>query len=187
MNPRPGRRGFGLLSILFVLACGSPGAYPLPRDPDVLLIDPQEFETTAVGAIPLDVELLTRYYHLELAAAERDRMLADRAQGEELTAETIRSALEASGMTAFAFRGTVGTEATGIKHHLDRGRPLLALFRPEDRPAYWTLLVGYDDASESIIVQNAQRGLAAMERQQAIEWWERAGNVLILAVPGKIE
>ena len=72
-----------------------------------------------------------------------------------------------------------------LRHHLEKGRPLLIALKPGGRaPLHYTVVAGLDDEN-GIVLQNdpAQRKLLKQNRAEFERDWKRAGNWMLLALP----
>ena len=114
------------------------------------------------------------------ANAERiDKLLPpDSVKG--IRGSELRRYLEANGFDAYVFNG----EATDLRHHLLKGRPLIVCFAPRHSLSFlhYAVITALDDAS--VWMNDPARGPATREDWvRFAEEWRRTGNWTLLAVP----
>jgi predicted double-glycine peptidase len=122
--------------------------------------------------------------HLTIGEAAQEpviyRALYSREAG-GIFASDLERYLREHGFRAFAFRG--GWD--DLRHHLEKGRPLLVALRPsEGAPLHYVVVAGMDWNRGLVMVNDpAGRKLMKRERQSFEQQWESAGNWTLLALP----
>lgn len=89
---------------------------------------------------------------------------------------------EQAGYRAFAFRG----EWSDLKHHLQKGRPLIVALGPEGPkgPRHYVVVAGLDERNSLVLVNDpAAQKLARVSRDRFQKDWQVTGNWTLLAVP----
>ena len=90
--------------------------------------------------------------------------------------------LNDQGFQAYAFRGDWDT----LKHHLEKGRPLIVALKPATRdvPLHYVVLAGLDGDQNLVLLNDpAQRKLLKQDRSSFEREWSAADNWTLLAVP----
>jgi hypothetical protein len=93
----------------------------------------------------------------------------------------LESYLGEHGFRAFAFRGAWDD----LRHHLEKGRPLLVALRPsEGAPLHYVVVAGMD-WNRGLVMVNDPAGRKLMKREQRSfeQQWQSAGNWTLLALP----
>jgi ABC-type bacteriocin/lantibiotic exporter with double-glycine peptidase domain len=85
------------------------------------------------------------------------------------------------GFRTFAFPGSW----SDLKHHLAKGRPLIAALKPQARgERHYVVVAGLDTVQNLVLVNDpAQRKLLEREWSQFESEWRATGNWTLLAVP----
>jgi ABC-type bacteriocin/lantibiotic exporter with double-glycine peptidase domain len=101
------------------------------------------------------------------------------AQG--IYASDIEQYLQQHGFWTFAFHGEWET----LRHHLEKGRPLIVALRPGgDAALHYVVVAGLDWDKELVIVNDpAARKLIKEERPKFEAAWKATANWTLLAVP----
>lgn len=86
-----------------------------------------------------------------------------------------------NGYRTFAFRG----EWADLKHHLDKGRPLIAALKPiSSRELHYVVVVGVDDEHKLVLLNDPARRKLLKEDESRFEHeWKATGDWTLLAVP----
>lgn len=105
----------------------------------------------------------------------------DHAPGRGLKGEDLRAYSEANGFTAITFRG----DLAAAKEHLRKGRPLIVAVRSKAAGIYhYIVLVGFDDRSSVVLVNDPQRGkLKKVKSAKFLRDWDRSRFWSLLIVP----
>jgi len=96
-------------------------------------------------------------------------------------ASAIENYLRENGFQTYAVQGTWAD----LRHHLEKGRPLLVALKPGgSAPLHYVVVAGLDQ-EDGMVLQNdpAQRKLLKQNRAEFENDWKRADNWLLLALP----
>lgn len=138
------------------------------------------------------IAMVLQYWNENGASVAADRMDATKIQQKLYSKESrgIRGSemdeyLRQSGFSPIEFRG----EWNDLKHHLEKGRPLIAAIQPGERAAlHYVVVVGLGSGDEAVLVNDPERGkLVRMERSEFEKEWNRTENWTLLAVPKSSE
>jgi ABC-type bacteriocin/lantibiotic exporter with double-glycine peptidase domain len=113
------------------------------------------------------------------AAAIQRALYSPEADG--IYASAIETYFRQNGFQTFALEGSW----PDLRHHLEKGRPLLVALKPGGRsPLHYVVVAGLDQ-EDSIVLQNdpAQRKLLKQDRAEFERDWKRANNWMLLALP----
>ncbi len=97
-------------------------------------------------------------------------------------ASDLERYLEQHGFRTFAFRAGW----SDLKHHLEKGRPLIAALKPDsgDAALHYVVVVGIDWEHRLVLVNDpAERKLLNHERSDFERQWKGADNWALLALP----
>jgi ABC-type bacteriocin/lantibiotic exporter with double-glycine peptidase domain len=103
-------------------------------------------------------------------------------QAQGIYASAIEQYLEQNGFHTFAFHGEWET----LRHHLEKGRPLIVALRPSgsNAPLHYVVVTGLDWHKELVMVNDpAARKLLKQERSKFETEWKPTANWTLLAVP----
>lgn len=117
----------------------------------------------------------------EAEATEIQRILYSR-QAHGIYASELEQYLQQHGFRVFAFRG----EWAGLRHHLEKGRPLIVALKPAagSTPLHYVVVTGIDWQQELVMVNDpAVRKLLKHSRSSFERQWKATGNWTLLAVP----
>lgn len=86
-----------------------------------------------------------------------------------------------NGYRTFAFRG----EWADLKHHLGKGRPLIAALKPvSSRELHYVVVVGVDEEHRLVLLNDpAQRKLLKEDESRFEQEWKATEDWTLLAVP----
>jgi predicted double-glycine peptidase len=140
------------------------------------------------GCGAASVAMLMRYWQQQPGGAENPR--ADAAQiyqalsspaAHGIYASEMELYLQRHGYRTFAFRG----EWEDLKHHLEKGRPLIVALKPGAKgPLHYVVVSGLDWDQGLVLVNDpAQRKLLKEERSRFDREWNGAERWTLLAVP----
>jgi ABC-type bacteriocin/lantibiotic exporter with double-glycine peptidase domain len=88
--------------------------------------------------------------------------------------------LRQHGFRTFAIRG----EWTDLRHHLEKGRPLIIALKPGRNDLHYVVLTGLDWQEDIVLKHDpAERKLLKQHRSDFEREWTAAGNWALLAVP----
>jgi len=113
------------------------------------------------------------------AAAIQRALYSREAHG--IYASAIEKYFRQNKFQTFAVEGTW----PDLRHHLEKGRPLLVALKPGSRaPLHYVVVTGLDEEN-GIILQNdpAQRKLLKQNRAEFELDWKRANSWMLLALP----
>ena len=102
-------------------------------------------------------------------------------QAHGIYASAIENYLRQNDFQTFAVEGTWAD----LRHHLEKGRPLLVALKPGgNAPLHYVVVAGLDQ-EDGIVLQNdpAQRKLLKQNRADFERDWKRADNWMLLALP----
>lgn len=122
-------------------------------------------------------------------AAEIQHALYSR-EAHGIRASDLERYFEAHGFRTFVFQGT----QDDLKHHLEKGRPLIAALKPaggileKSTELHYVVVVGLDEVQDSrqagvLLNDPAQRKLLRQSWPAFRKQWSAAGNWLLLALP----
>jgi ABC-type bacteriocin/lantibiotic exporter with double-glycine peptidase domain len=170
-------------SMLWVGACG----VLLAAGPGVWLDVPfvkQENDGCGAASIAMVMQYWQRQQN-EPASQDSDPAEIQRAlyspKAHGIYASDMQSYFAQKGFRTF----TIRAEWEDLKHHLDKGRPLIvALQSAGGAPLHYIVVAGLDGEQGFIMVNDpAQRKLLKQDRQGFEREWGAAGNWTLLALP----
>lgn len=140
------------------------------------------------GCGAASIAMLMRYWQQQPGAtdnpradaAEIDRALSSPA-AHGIYASEMERYLQQQGYRTFAFRG----EWEDLKHHLEKGRPLIVALKPGAKlPLHYVVVTGLDWDQGLVLVNDpAQRKLLKEERSRFDREWDGTQRWTLLAVP----
>ncbi|HXP16678.1 MAG TPA: C39 family peptidase [Terriglobales bacterium] len=170
-------------SMLWLGACGA----LLAASPGVWLDVPfvkQEKDGCGAASIAMVVQYWQGQQH-EPASPDSDPAEIQRAlyspKAHGIYASDMQRYFAQKGFRAF----TIRAEWEDLRHHLDRGRPLIVALQPAGgAPLHYVVVVGLDGEQGFIMVNDpAQRKLLKQDRPGFEREWSAAGNWTLLALP----
>lgn len=104
---------------------------------------------------------------------------ADSAHG--IYASDMERYFQQNGYRTFAFAG----EWANLKHHLGKGRPLIAALKPiSSRELHYVVVVGVDEEHKLVLLNDpAQRKLLKEDKSRFEQEWKATAYWTLLAVP----
>jgi ABC-type bacteriocin/lantibiotic exporter with double-glycine peptidase domain len=160
----------------------------LAADPAGIWLDVPFVAQERDGCGPASIAMLMRYWQQQPGGAnvpradvaEIDRALSSRA-AHGVYASEMELFLQRQGYRTFAFRG----EWEDLKHHLEKGRPLIVALKPGAKlPLHYVVVTGLDWDQGLVLVNDpAQRKLLKEERTRFDREWNGAQRWMLLAVP----
>ena len=99
-----------------------------------------------------------------------------------VTPEYLKDAAEQLGFTAFIYRG----DFTDIKHHLDKGRPLIIQIQSSRLLGtfHYLVVVGVEDENQSLVVHDPFRSqYQRVKSSDLAKKWEETNFLSILVLP----
>lgn len=151
---------------------------PMPLDPDVLLLDQERFEALRRSREWTTFDVLVAFHRPQAELVGEDLVEKDGV----VSAASIEGELQRLGFQVFIFRSSIEATDTGMRHHLDRGRPLLVrLGRGEEFS--WVLAVGYGSSESMVVLCHGTRGVFAMREAEFADLWARGDRIAVLALP----
>jgi len=146
---------------------------------DLPLVHQDELHECGLSAI----SALVQYWSLEIPPDLRAQLAQQADQENGLTGGDLRRALESVGMETFLFRGALDRSETGLYRHVDAGRPLLVMFSLDEDRNHYGLVLGYDEARQTIVLLDPARG-EVLRRVEVFERsWNDCSRFTLLAVP----
>jgi ABC-type bacteriocin/lantibiotic exporter with double-glycine peptidase domain len=98
-------------------------------------------------------------------------------------ASEIQRYLRAHGFRGYAFRG----EWNDLKHHLEKGRPLIVALKARGDDLHYVVATGIDPQRQLIFKHDpADRKLMKQHRTEFERGWTRARNWTLLALPDEL-
>jgi len=135
------------------------------------------------AAVAMIVQYWARQYP-GLDAAEADTERIDRylpaASPKGIEGKALKDYLETQGFRTFVFDG----ELSDLRHHMEKGRPVLVCFAPKGphAPLHYAVIAGLD--GQSIWMNDPARGkLFREDLSRFLNEWHATGNWALLAVP----
>jgi len=116
--------------------------------------------------------------HLRLAQAVRE-------QGGVSGAE-LQAVLRELGMGAALFQGSLGDAPTGLRRHVDAGRPVLAMISLDGEAHHYCLVNGYEPEGDVPYVLDPRRGQVAVGTERFDSLWARSRRFTLVAAPGLV-
>ena len=144
---------------------------------------PQAKAGCGAAAVAMVTQYWTRYFpELERAEADSEQInrLLPPTSAKGIDGEALKRYLQQHGFQAFIFDG----DLTDLKHHFDKGRPVVVCFAASGphAPLHYAVVVGIDD--HSIWLNDPARGKLFEENLNRFETeWKATGNWALLAVP----
>ena len=113
------------------------------------------------------------------AAVIQRALLSPTAHG--IYASAMARYLKQNGFQAFTVTGDMDT----LRHHLEKGRPLIVALQPvAAAPLHYVVVVGTEPERKLVLVNDpAQRKLLKQDAAVFMEQWKAASNWMLLAVP----
>jgi ABC-type bacteriocin/lantibiotic exporter with double-glycine peptidase domain len=101
--------------------------------------------------------------------------------GHGIFASDMERYFRQQGYSTYAFAG----EWEDLKHHLEKGRPLIAALKPgSSLPMHYVVVAGLDPAQQLVFLNDpAQRKLLKEDRSRFEQEWKAAGHWTLLALP----
>jgi ABC-type bacteriocin/lantibiotic exporter with double-glycine peptidase domain len=113
-------------------------------------------------------------------AAIQRALYSSHAQG--IYASDMERYFKQHGFRTYTFRGNWDN----LKHHLEKGRPLIVALKPllTETSLHYVVVAGLDPAQNTLLVNDAaQRKLLREDRSSFEQEWSAVGNWTLLAVP----
>jgi predicted double-glycine peptidase len=96
--------------------------------------------------------------------------------------------LEKQGYFVAVFSGTLDRKVSGLYRHLDLRRPLIVMIEGDGPDKnHYVLAVGYDEATDNIVLLDPVRGEIAMPLINFNKVWNKVDNFTMLAVPKNLK
>jgi ABC-type bacteriocin/lantibiotic exporter with double-glycine peptidase domain len=97
-------------------------------------------------------------------------------------ASDIERYFQQNGFSTFAFAG----DWDALKHHLEKGRPLIVCLKPGSRlPLHYVVVAGMDQEAHLVLLNDpAQRKLLKKDYSRFEQEWKAAGHWTLLVLPG---
>lgn len=185
--PWPAAWRVGLLAGLALsTACASTAHTDPPQfslSPDAKVLEPPRVQQDALHECGLvAISALCAYHGVALTEAEHERLVGIAAESNGLSGPALREVLESRGLEVSVFEGELGDGPRGLKHHVDRGRPLLVMTAVDDASRY-SLFIGYDPALDSVVLLDPRRGRIVLSTADFERAWEQSRRFTLLALP----
>lgn len=170
--------------LLFAAGCRAPVVRPTQLSESAVRLDlPLVRQDDLYGCGLASVATLCQYWGVAIPEAERAALTDTANRSEGLSGGELLEALQRLGLEAYLFQGTRDRSPTGIYGHVDAGRPLLVMLSPDGEDQHYSLVLGYDEPRNNLILLDPQQGevltpVAAFDRN-----WERCRRFALLACP----
>lgn len=185
MNLRPLHGKAALLAAAVLLHACAMDVYPgslartlASRRPLDVPLQTQRTETECGIAA---AQMVSAYYQRPFPEAQL-ASLHERARGVGVTGQDLKDAFEGAGYFAAIFAGTLDDPVSGLKRHLDAGRPLIVLVGGEGQRHYW-VVAGYDDDAGIVFINDPAGVRLGVKYARFDEAWARAGRMTVVAAP----
>ena len=178
-----------LIAALVPLACGLTACRQTgfrrvsPSAQSVLIELPElgQEEANRCGLVALAV--LCAHYGVTLSEQEQLRLAEQADRNHGLSGAELRRALEGLGMRVSIFSGTLDDAPTGLRTHVDEGRPLLAMISLDGETNHYCLVNGYDPARDEIYLLEPRQGQVGLSSARFASVWDEARRFALVAVP----
>jgi len=116
------------------------------------------------------------------AARIQHALYSEAAHG--IYASDMERYFQQNGYSTFTFSG----EWADLKHHLEKGRPLIAALKPGSAlPLHYVVVAGLDLERQLVLLNDpAERKLLKQDQSRFEQEWKAAGRWTLLAVPKAI-
>lgn len=183
--PLPLQQALLIFTLLFVSGCSSLNVLPagmakLGGHPQLIPV-PLVHQTAQNLCGLAAVDMLTAYYGRPLPAPARAALLAQ-ASTRGIRAADLKQALESAGYFVSVFHGDLGDGYTGLRHHIDAGRPLIAML-PMTDGSHYVVVAGYDDKNRRLYLNDPEGGQFAMRYALFQKLWDERQDFSLLAIP----
>ena len=113
------------------------------------------------------------------AARIQHALYSEAAHG--IYASDMERYFQQNGYVTFTFSG----EWADLKHHLEKGRPLIAALKPGSvLPLHYVVVAGLDPERQLVLLNDpAERKLLKQDQSRFEQEWKAAGRWTLLAVP----
>ena len=152
-------------------------------------IDVPFVSQTSDGCGSASISMVIRYWESKngqsdppIANAERIQAALFSPAAGGIPASMMRKYFQEIGYRSFAFQG----EWSDLKHHLEKGRPLIVALRASvaHGPLHYVVLVGIDSDRSYVFVNDpAQQKMLRISREGFESEWSATHNWTLLAVP----
>ncbi len=95
----------------------------------------------------------------------------------------LRAVLEKHGMEVFIFPGALDRSPSGLYHHIDHGRPLVVMTEEGGDRFHYSLVLGYDEPLENILLLDPYRGRILLPASVFDRRWAKGERFTLLSVP----
>jgi len=156
--------------------------------PSAIWLDVPFVKQEKDGCGAASVSMIMQYWQKQQGQASKpsaDAIAIQRAlyspEAHGIYASAIEKYFRENNFQTFVVEGTW----LDLRHHLEKGRPLLVALKPGGHaPLHYIVVAGLDDEN-GIILQNdpAQRKLLKQNRAEFERDWRKAGNWMLLALP----
>ena len=134
-------------------------------------------EKNGCGAASIAMVMQYWQLHADPEAIQR-ALYSPKARG--IYASDLERYLRQHGFSTFAING----EWTDLKHHLEKGRPLIVALKSGRDDLHYVVVTGLDLRQELVLTHDpARRKLLKQHRADFEKEWRGAGNWALLALP----
>jgi ABC-type bacteriocin/lantibiotic exporter with double-glycine peptidase domain len=169
---------------LLALPCCVPRFYSYPPNVSLAVHFIQQKSDVLCGLASVD--MIADFYGMTLNSQYRVRLIKEAGSTDGIKAESLKEILEASGFDVAVFPGTLDDKPAGIFHHLDAGRPLIALISDKKgTQGHYIVLSGYNSGRDTIFVIDPAYGREKISAAYFLSVWQNEDNLILLAIPSK--
>lgn len=134
-------------------------------------------EKNGCGAASIAMVMQYWRHDADPQAIQRE-LYSPKARG--IYASDLERYLRQHGFTTFAIKG----EWTDLKHHLEKGRPLIVALKSGSDDLHYVVVTGLDWREELVLTHDpARRKLLKQHRSDFEKEWKGAGNWTLLTLP----
>jgi ABC-type bacteriocin/lantibiotic exporter with double-glycine peptidase domain len=181
------------MKVRFIFAllviCGASLKLDLAAETSGAWIDVPFVAQKSDGCGSASISMVIRYWENKNGRTDSPSANAEKIQAALFTpaaggipASMMRKYFQEIGYRVFAFQG----EWSDLKHHLEKGRPLIAGLRASGPhgPLHYVVLVGIDSERSYVFVNDpAQQKMLRISREGFESEWSATHNWTLLAVP----
>jgi len=171
--------------VVLLLCCGIVAAAEFPG----LWIDVPFVQQEKDGCGAASVAMVMQYWQQQRGLSGdpnaeaphiQEVLLSHAAHG--ILASDMERYFQQNGFSTFAFAG----DRDAMKHHLEKGRPLIVCLKPGSRlPLHYVVVAGLDRQSQLVLLNDpAQRKLLKVDYSTFEQEWKAAGHWTLLVLPG---
>ncbi len=173
-----------LLAICVGTGCQLKRAHADLLSPEAVVLDlplVQQDDLYECGLV--SISALCQYYQIRIAADDRQGLVHTARAKRGLSGAELRAVLEKHGMEVFIFPGALDRSPSGLYHHIDHGRPLVVMTEEGRDRFHYSLVLGYDEPLENILLLDPYRGRILLPASVFDRRWAKGERFTLLSVP----